>query len=140
MLNDQHQERRRPGQDGQTPLSTLIHLPALVVLDRIPVAVLAISQDGTILFANPTFASMLGYSLESLHTLKFSELFTTLPTDQSSPVSVMRLHGGERVELVHADGSTVHAWMSKSALLRDDDPVALVTFQDLTAQLWQQNG
>lgn len=51
----------------------------------------------------------------------------------------MRLHGGERVDLVHADGSTVRAWMSKSALLRDDDPVALVTFQDLTAQLWQQD-
>lgn len=82
---------------------------------------------------------MLGYSLKSLHTLKFSQLFTTLPTDQSSPVSVMRLHGGELVELVHADGSTVRAWMSKSALLRDDDPVALVTFQDLTAQLWQQD-
>lgn len=139
MPDDQHQERRRPGQDGQSPLSTLIHLPALVVLDRIPVAVLAISHDGTILFTNSTFASMLGYSLKSLHTLKFSQLFTSLPTDQSSPVSVMRLHGGELVELVHADGSTVRAWMSKSALLRDDDPVALVTFQDLTAQLWQQD-
>lgn len=26
--------------------------------------------------------------------------------------------------------------MSKSALLRGDDPVALATFQDLTEQLW----
>jgi len=34
------------------------------------------------------------------------------------------------------DGSTVRAKMSKSALLRGDDPVALATFQDLTEQLW----
>ena len=28
--------------------------------------------------------------------------------------------------------------MSKSALLRGDDPVALATFQDLTEQLWSE--
>jgi hypothetical protein len=32
----------------------------------------------------------------------------------------------------------VSARMSKSALQRDDDPVALATFQDLTEQLWDQ--
>ena len=30
----------------------------------------------------------------------------------------------------------VRARMSKSALLRGDDPVALATFQDLTERLW----
>lgn len=136
MSDDQHHERRRPGQAHRSPLSTLIQLPALVVLDRLPVAVLAISHDGTILFANKAFAAMVGYSLEALHAVKFSQLFYRLPTDEASPVALLRTHGGELVELLHADGSTIRAWMSKSALLRSDDPVALTTFQDLTEQLW----
>ena len=140
MSEDQHRERRRPGQAGQSPLSTLIQLPALVVLDRLPIAVLAIAHDGAILFANKAFAAMLGYCLEALNAVKFSQVFYRLPTDQSSPVSLVRSHGGELVELLHADGSTVRAWMSKSALLRSDDPVALVTFQDLTEQLWREQG
>jgi hypothetical protein len=37
-----------------------------------------------------------------------------------------------------ADGFTVRAKMSKSALLRGDDPLTLTTFQDLTEQLWTE--
>ena len=39
---------------------------------------------------------------------------------------------------MHVDGSTVRAKMSESALLRKDDSVALVTFQDLTEKLWAE--
>jgi hypothetical protein len=45
-------------------------------------------------------------------------------------------HADLIVELVHRDGSTVRASMSKSALMRDDDQFALAVFQDLTEQLW----
>ena len=38
--------------------------------------------------------------------------------------------------LKHADGFAVRAKMSKSALLRANDPLTLTTFQDLTEQLW----
>jgi hypothetical protein len=38
--------------------------------------------------------------------------------------------------LRHQDGSIVRAQMSGSALLRGDDPVAVVVFHDLTEQLW----
>ena len=40
------------------------------------------------------------------------------------------------VELRHCEGWTVRARMSKSALMRRDDPVVLVTFEDLTERLW----
>ena len=40
------------------------------------------------------------------------------------------------VELAHKDGSVVRALMSRSALMRTDDQIALATFQDLTEQLW----
>jgi PAS domain S-box-containing protein len=128
-------ERRRDGQGGQDPMALLKELPALVVLERFPVPVLAITEDGTILFANKAFAEMLGHSAVEVTALKFRQIFHTLPADESA-VSVVRSHADLIVELVHSDGSIVRARMSKSALLRGDDPVALATFQDLTERLW----
>jgi PAS domain S-box-containing protein len=116
-------------------MALLKELPALVVLQRFPVPVLAIAEDGAILFANPAFAEMLGYSPEAVKSLKFAQIFQTLPADESA-VSVVRAHADLIVELVHHDRSIVRARMSKSALLRGDDPVALATFQDLTERLW----
>jgi PAS domain S-box-containing protein len=116
-------------------MTLLKELPALVVLERIPVPVLAIAEDGTILFANHAFADMLGYTSEAVGALKFAQIFHTLPSDESA-VSVVRAHADLIVELVHEDKSIVRARMSKSALLRGDDPVALATFQDLTERLW----
>ena len=116
-------------------MAVLKELPALVVLERLPVPVLAIGEDGAILFANGAFAEMLGYSTETVMSLKFHQIFYTLPADESS-VSAVRTHADLIVELVHQDDSTVLARMSKSALLRGDDPVALATFQDLTERLW----
>jgi PAS domain S-box-containing protein len=116
-------------------MTLLKEMPALVVLERFPVPVLAIAEDGTILFANQAFADMLGYTTDAVKTLKFAQIFHTLPSDDSA-VSVVRAHADLIVELVHQDESIVRARMSKSALLRGDDPVALATFQDLTERLW----
>src|SRR4029450_12069153 len=116
-------------------MTLLKELPALVVLERFPVPVLAIAEDGTILFANEAFGQMLGYPAGVVRALKFRQIFHTLPTDESA-VSVVRAHADLIVELLHQDGCTGRARMSKSALLRGDDPVALATFQDLTERLW----
>jgi PAS domain S-box-containing protein len=128
-------ERRRDGKDGQNPMALLAEMPALVVLERFPVPVVAIAEDGTILFANSAFAEMVGRTSEAVKALKFGEIFHTMPTDESA-VSAVRAHADLIVELLHDDGSIVRARMSKSALLRGDDPVALATFQDLTERLW----
>src|ERR1700752_1240835 len=128
-------ERRRDSQDVQSPMALLKELPALVVLERFPVPVLAIAEDGAILFANKAFAEMLGHPADEITALKFRQVFHPLPADESA-VSVVRAHAGLIVELLHQDGSIVRARMSKSALRRGDDPVALATFQDLTEQLW----
>lgn len=116
-------------------MTLLEELPALVVLERFPVPVLAIAEDGAIVFANAAFGDMLGYSADAVKALKFRQIFHTMPSDDSA-VSVVRAHADLVVELVHQDGSIVRARMSKSALLRGDDPVALATFQDLTERLW----
>jgi len=128
-------ERRRAGARAGSPMDTLRQLPALVAMERFPVPVLAIGDDGAILFANSAFAEMLGHSTEYVVTQRYREIFHTEPIDQSTVIA-MRSHADQLVELRHADGSTVRARMSNSALLRGDDPVALAVFQDLTEQLW----
>ncbi|PEG60607.1 PAS domain S-box protein [Mycolicibacterium boenickei] len=130
-------ERRQSGQDPQSPMALLQNIPALVVLERFPVPVLAIAEDGTILFANTAFGEMVGRDTDAVKSMKFAEVFHSLPADESA-VSVMRANAGLLVDLVHDDGSIVRARMSKSALLRGDDPVALATFQDLTERLWAE--
>lgn len=116
-------------------MEALRELPALVVLERFPVPVLAVTSDGEILFANTAFGEMLGYSTEAVQAKGFHEIFRTMPAEHSA-VAVLRAHADLTVALAHQDGSTVRANMSRSAVLRDDDEFVLVVFQDLTEQLW----
>jgi PAS domain S-box-containing protein len=136
MNHNQLVERRRDGgQPGQSPMAILKQLPALVVLERIPVPVLVIAQDGTMLFANTAFSEMTGWASDEVLSLKFDDIFHLAPTTES-PVSVVQVLANMVVELAHRDGSSVRALMSRSALIRSDDNIALATFQDLTEQLW----
>jgi PAS domain S-box-containing protein len=136
MNHNQLVERRRKvGQPGQSPMAILTQLPSLVVLERIPVPVLAIAQDGTVLFANTAFSEMVGWASDEVLSLKFDDIFHLAPTTES-PVSVVQGLANMVVELAHRDGSRVRALMSRSPLIRSDDNIALATFQDLTEQLW----
>lgn len=118
-------------------MAILKELPALVVLERIPVPVLAIAEDGAVLFANTAFSEMVGWDSDEVLSLKFDDIFhLPLTTESESPISVVQALANMVVELAHRDGSSVRALMSKSALIRADDNIALATFQDLTEQLW----
>ena len=112
-------------------------MPALVVLERLPFAILAVAEDGTILFANEACADMLGYLNDDLVQLKYRDIFHVTP-DDDSPVKAVQANAGLVVQLAHKDGSIVRAKMSRSALMRGGDPVALAAFHDLTAQLWTE--
>ena len=136
-LMDGHRrvERRRNGSSGDSPTDILTRLPAVVMLERIPVPTLAMGRDGTILFANTAFSEMLGYPQDSLAGLAFPEIFHTVPAVVGALSGVDAL-ANLVVELQHCEGWTVRARMSKSALKRSDDPVVLVTFENLTERLW----
>jgi PAS domain S-box-containing protein len=135
MNHNQPVERRRNGQVRLSPVDTLKQLPALVVLERIPIPVLAIANDGALVFANSAFSDMVGRGREDVVSMKYDEIFH-LPLTEESAVSVVQSLANEVVELAHQDGSSVRALMSRSALIRADDDIALATFQDLTEQLW----
>jgi PAS domain S-box-containing protein len=135
MNHNQLVERRRNGQADLSPIATLKQLPALVVLERIPIPVLAIANDGALVFANSAFSEMVGRARDDVVAMTFGEIFH-LPLTTESAVSVVQSLANEVVELAHQDGSSVRALMSRSALIRADDDIALATFQDLTEQLW----
>jgi len=132
---DRRVERRRSGGPGDSPADILMRLPAVVVLERLPVPTLAIARDGGILFANTAFAEMVGHSQDSLSGLAFPDIFHTVPAELATLSGVDAL-ANLVVELRHHEGWPVRARMSKSALMRRDDPVVLVTFENLTERLW----
>jgi PAS domain S-box-containing protein len=135
MDGDRRVERRRNGSPGDSPMDILTRLPAVLVLERLPIPSLAMTRDGAILFANMAFAEMVGYQQDDLAGLAFPEVFHTVPAALCALSGVDAL-ANLVVELRHCEGWTVRARMSKSALMRRDDPVVLVTFGDLTEQLW----
>lgn len=128
-------ERRSRQHLTLSPKAILEELSALVVLERLTAPVLAVGHDSTVVFANAAFADMVGRSPQIVVSLKFHEILHTSPTNDSA-LTVIKTLAGQVVELRHQDGSIVRAQMSGSALLRGDDPVAVVVFHDLTEQLW----
>jgi PAS domain-containing protein len=129
-------ERRRNGGAGDSPMDILTRLPAVVALERLPVPTVAMARDGIILFANPAFAEMVGYERDGLAGSAFSEIFHTVPAVLCALAGVETL-ANLVVELRHCEGWPVRARMSNSTLMRHDDPLVLVTFENLTERLWE---
>ncbi|HEY5855376.1 MAG TPA: PAS domain-containing protein [Aldersonia sp.] len=124
-------ERRRAAPD--TLGGYLAVIPTPLMLDRLPVPILAVHRDATIVYANPAFAAMTGYS--DLAGRRLAPLLAAADPGPD-PVEVLRAAAATILALRHADGTTVRAWVSESVFLRADDPVVLVAFQDRTEQLW----
>src|SRR5262249_40611027 len=122
-------ERRRPTPPDQLPIEALRQMPALVILERLPAPALAVCRAGIILFANGGFCEMVGYSSDELLSMKFEEIFHLLPANDRW-VALVGADARRLVELRHKYGHPVWAAMSKSAMRRRDDTVALVTFRD----------
>ena len=131
-------ERRSPRPPDQLPIDELQRMPALVVLQRLPVPALAVDRMGTIVFVNSSFCDMVGYPPDELLSMNFEDMFFCVPADDSW-VALVGTGAKRLVELWHKSGHTVWANMSKSAMRRRDDTVALVTFHDRTEELWLQN-
>jgi hypothetical protein len=116
-------------------MDVLTGLPAVVVLERIPVPTLAMARDGIILFREYGVCGDGGSPAGRVGGVGFFEIFDTVPAAVGALAGVDAL-ANLVVELRHCEGWTVRARMSKSALMRRDDPVVLVTFENLTERLW----
>jgi PAS domain S-box-containing protein len=116
-------------------MDALTRLPAVVLLERIPTPVLAMARDGIILFANTAFAEMVGYEQDGLAGSALPEIFDAGPTGAAA-LSAVDAFVEQMVQLRHREGWTVQARMSTSATTRPDDPIVLLTFDNVTERLW----
>jgi PAS domain S-box-containing protein len=132
---DARVERRSPRPPDHLPIDELHRMPALVVLERLPAPALAVDRLGTILFANGSFCDMVGYSPDELASMEFEDILYRPPADDRW-VALVGTGDKRLVELRHKGGHSLWASMSKSAMRRRDDTVALVTFHDRTEELW----
>ncbi|TSE01447.1 PAS domain-containing protein [Skermania sp. ID1734] len=127
------EERRKS--PGAGPLDQLMQLPTAIFLARLPIPTIAVYLDGRIIFANPACEGMLGSPADDLTASNATDLLAD-DTDGRSPYEILRNSAGQVIALRHSDGSTVRAIVSQSMLIREDDEIALVCFQDVTEQLW----
>ena len=135
MDSDRRVERRRSGGPGDSPMDNLGRLPAAVALERLPVPTLAMSRDGIILFANTAFAEMVGYEQDGLAGSALPEISDAVPAGVAALFGVDAV-ANLLVQLRHREGWMVRARMSNSTAVQSDDSIVLVTFDNLTEQLW----
>jgi PAS domain S-box-containing protein len=128
-------ERRRATPPDEPPIEVLQRMPALVVLERLPAPALAVDRAGNILFANRSFCQMLGYASAEVSSMKIDDIFGAR-SDDDRWVALIGTDSDRLIELRHRSGHCVRASMSKSAMRRREDTVALVTFHDRTEEIW----
>ncbi|WP_260683764.1 PAS domain-containing protein [Rhodococcus sp. KBS0724] len=133
------ERRRNVAPPTQSPIADLEQMPPLILLDRLPVPVVAVHRDGSIVFANPSFADMLGYPKKAVAALRLQDILYDKDADDVSAEQAHRelsSEPGSIKEFVHADSTLVRATVSQSLLRRDDDTITLAVFHDLTERLW----
>lgn len=122
-----------------TRVGYIEQLPAITVLDRLPIAVIGVGLcDGAVIYTNPAAADLLGYpSVPSLNAQSLSSLMTARSiTRPGDCVTELNSAHGVITEWNHADGYPIRTMTSRSILVRDDDPVLLVGLVDITELCW----
>lgn len=131
------ERRRRP--NPTSPEEYLHALPALTLLDRIPIPMLATGLDGIVVYTNPAFATMLGHQPDTVMLLGQS-LSALLAGHSATPahdcVSALRAAGNVVVEWLHAEGFPVRSVISDTLFFRDADQILLIGITDVTELTW----
>lgn len=131
-------DRRRL--DQPTDLEGLLgHLPARVLLDRMPGAVMGIAPDAVVAYANPAAVSLFGYVDGAMIGLDLSALLAGQA--EATPADCMRLleaaKDGDVVDWHHVEGYAVHTAVSAPLLLRATDPFLMLYITDVTELRWR---
>ena len=130
------ERRRRP--PPSTPDGHLNKLPALILLDRLPIPMLAGRLDGVVVYTNPAFATMLGHP--DTITLIGRRLPALLAGHSATPprdcVTALRAAPTVIVDWLHAEGFPVRSVISDAVFVRATDQIMLIGVTDITELMW----
>jgi PAS domain-containing protein len=131
-------ERRRRGPRPSTPDKYLRALPTSVLLERLPVPMLATGLDGIVVYNNGAFATMLGHGADV--RLSGYGLPALLDGHSATPpadcVATLRAANNVIVEWLHAEGFAVRSVISETLFFRATDEILLFGVTDLTELIW----
>jgi nitrogen-specific signal transduction histidine kinase len=128
------ERRRRPR--PTTVAGFLDQLPAVVLLNRISMPMLAVADDGMILFANPACQVMLGAGDTSINGQPLNRFLHVAAAGASDAVAALREAAGQVTTWQHTRDENVKAVVSQPLLMRAEDPILLVGLTDVTELLW----
>jgi PAS domain-containing protein len=130
-------QRRRTS--PSTPEGYLQELPALVLLDRLAIPMLAVRLEGVIVYANPALAIMLGHQPDTI-ALIGQPLSALLDghsaTTPRACVTALRGAGTLVVDWLHAEGFPVRSLISETVFVRAGDQIVLIGATDVTELMW----
>ena len=133
-------EDRRRAPRPDTPEGYLQQLPALVLLQRLATPVIALDPDGIVVYANPACLSMLGYGEGGLAGLPLRRLLATETQRPGvSALDALRAAVGSTTVWRYRPEGVVRVAVLSTMLLREDDPVLLVSLADVTEWVWTHN-
>jgi PAS domain-containing protein len=131
-------ERRR-GPSPSRPEEYLRALPALILLDRLPIPMLATGLDGVVVYANPAFATMLGHHPDNV-MLTGQQLPALLAGHSATPppdcVTALRAASNVIVDWLHVEGFPVRSVISETVFVRTTDEILLFGVTDITELIW----
>jgi PAS domain-containing protein len=131
------ERRRRPS--PSTTDEYLHALPALILLDRLPIPMLATGLDGVVVYTNPAFATMLGHHPDTI-TLTGQRLSALLAGQSATPprdcVTALRAADTVIVDWLHAEGFPVRSVISDTLFVRATDQILLIGVTDITELMW----
>jgi PAS domain S-box-containing protein len=131
------ERRRRPSPSSAEEY--LRALPGLVLLDRLPVPMLATGLDGVVVYTNPAFATMLGHHPDNV-MLTGQPLPALMIGHSATPprgcVSALRAAGNAIVNWRHAEGFPVRSVVSETLFFRSSDQILLIGVTDITELIW----
>lgn len=112
------------------------HISALQLLVRHPIPVIAVADDGAVVFANRAFAEVLSCSRDAVTSISYDDICAVLPTDETF-FAATELCPDTVGRLLRLGRATLFVKIHRSAILSGADSAAVALFDALMRRLSQ---
>ncbi len=104
------------------------------MLTQHPVPVIAVADDGAVVFANAAFADVLACSCDAVTSLSYDDICALLPTDEIL-LAVTRLGPGPVGRVLELGQATLFVKIRRSAIISAANRVPITRFEGLLTRL-----